>query len=92
MAKEKAAAARRGIATGKKATKRKRFGKTGTSTRQAKTSQRAAAGTMQARQAARTRLLREIRSLAVAGVEALDVGDLDTVRANLTAIAMREDK
>ena len=92
MAKQKAAATSHGTATRKKATKRKRFGKTGTNTRQAKTSQRAAAGTKQARQAARTRLLREIRTLAVAAVEALDAGDLDAVRANLTTIATRGDK
>lgn len=92
MAKQNAAATRHGVAKGKQATKRKRFGKTGTDTRQAKTSQRAAASTKQARQAARTRLLREIRSLAAAAVEALDAGDLDTVRANLTTIATRRDK
>ena len=46
----------------------------------------------QARQAARTRLLREIRTLAVAAVEALEAGDLDAVRANLTTIATRGDK
>jgi glutamine synthetase adenylyltransferase len=91
MAKVNASANKRGPARGKKATKRKRFGKTGADTRQAKASQRAAAGTKQARQAARLRLLREIRSLAVAAVDALDLGDLDTVRAKLTTIAMRMD-
>lgn len=91
MAKQKTAATQRGNAKGKKATKRKRFGKTGTSTRQAKTSQRAAAGTKQARQAAQARLLREIRALAGAAVEALNAGDLELVRANLTIIARRVD-
>lgn len=92
MAKRKTAGASPGPAKRKKATKRKRFGKTGTDTRQAKTSRRAAAGTKQARQAARTRLLREIRALAVEAVESLDAGDLETVRANLTTIATRGDK
>lgn len=92
MAKRKAAATKQGVAHSKKATKRKRFGKTGTATRQAKTSQRAAAGTPQARQAARTRLLREIRNLAVAALKALDEGDLELVRKHLTTIAERGDK
>jgi hypothetical protein len=91
MAKQNAAG-RHGIANRKQLTKRKRVGKTGSETRQAKTSQRAAAGTKQARQAARTRLLREIRELAIAAVGALDAGDLLTVRANLTTIARRGDK
>ncbi len=72
--------------------KRKRFGKTGTATRQAKTSQRAAAGTLQARQPVRTRLLREIRSLAIVAIEALDAGDLAAARVHLSAIASRGDK
>ena len=87
MAKQKSGTTKNGLAKGKKARKRKRFGKTGTDTRQAKTSQQAARGTKQARQIGRSSLLRDIRSLAVAAGAALDAGDLDTVRASLTAIA-----
>jgi hypothetical protein len=89
MPKRKSSATSHGASQGKKSTKRKRVGKTGTNTRQAMTSQRAAAGTKQSRQAERTRLLREIRTLAIAAVEALEAGDLDAVRANLTTIATR---
>ena len=92
MAKQKARAARHGTATRKKATKRKRVGKTGSNTRQAKTSERAAAGTRQARHAAQTRIFLEVRSLAVAAIEALDAGDLDTVQDNLLTIASRVQK
>jgi hypothetical protein len=73
----------------KKAAKRKRFGKTGKDTRQAKTSQRAAAETKQTRQAW---LLREIRSLTVVAIEELDAGDLEKLRATLTKIAGLGDK
>ncbi len=73
----------------KAATKRKRFGKTGRDTRQAKTSQRAAAETKQTRQ---TWLLREIRSLTVVAIEELDAGDLEKLRVTLTKIASLGDK
>jgi hypothetical protein len=93
MARKKATAAKnRKTNDGKPATKRKRFGKTGADTRQAKTSQRAAKGTKQARQAARTRLLREARSLALAASEAIEAGDLEAAQAFLATIARRGDK
>jgi hypothetical protein len=69
-------------------TKRKRFGKTGRDTRQAKASQRAAADTKQTRQA---RQMREVRSLAIAGLEALKDGDHEALRAKLTKIASLGD-
>jgi hypothetical protein len=72
--------------------KRKRFGKTGTNTRQAKASQRSPAGAKPARQAAQKKLLREAQSIALAAIEALDAGDLDTVRIKLMTIASRVDQ
>jgi hypothetical protein len=83
--------AAKGNAHGRKkaATKRKRFGKTGRDTRQAKASERAAADTKQIRQ---TRQLREIRSLAVAALERLDASDYDALRVTLTKMASLGDK
>jgi hypothetical protein len=84
----KKATTRHAQGTKKSTTKRKRFGKTGTDTRQAKASQRAAADRKQTRQARR---LREVRSLAMAGLEALNDGDHEALRAKLTKIASLGD-
>lgn len=92
---KKAALTRKRKAAAKKAAttlKRKRAGKKAAAKRAAKVGQRPMAGTKQARQAARTRLLREVHTLAVEAIESLDRGDLAAVRAKLTTIAKRGDK
>jgi hypothetical protein len=86
-----AAARRRKAAANKDGAKRKRVGNTGLETRQARTSQRASGGTKQSREAARSKLLREIRSLAMGAITAMEEDDYESVRAKLTLIAQRSD-
>jgi hypothetical protein len=89
---EKVAAARkRKAAASKDDAKRKRVGNTGLKTQQARTSQRANAGTKQAKEATKSRLLREIRALAMGAIAALDDQDYDSARENLVLIAKRGD-
>jgi hypothetical protein len=87
-----AAARKRKAAANKDGAKRKRKGNTGTETRQARSSQVASGGTKQAREATRSKLLREIRSLAMGAMTALDEQDYDAVREKLMTIAQRGDK
>lgn len=87
-----AAARKRKAAASKDDAKRKRVGNTGHATQQARTSKRASAGSKQAREATRSRMLREIRSLAMGAIAALEENDLEAVRANLMTIAQRGDK
>ena len=87
-----AAARKRKAAANKDGAKRKRKGNTGTETRQARSSQVASGGTKQAREATRSKLLREIRSLAMGAITALEEQDYEAVREKLTTIAQRGDK
>lgn len=87
-----AAARKRKAAANKDGAKRKRKGNTGSGTRQARSSQLASGGTKQAREATRSKLLREIRALAMGAIASLDDQDYDAVREKLMTIAQRGDK
>ena len=87
-----AAARKRKAAASKEDAKRKRVGNSGPATKQARISQQASGGSKQAREATRSRLLKEIRSLAMGAITALDENDYETVRSNLVTIAQRGDK
>ena len=87
-----AAARKRKAAANKDGGKRRRVGNTGLGTQQARASQKASGGTKQAREATRSKLLKEIRSLAMGAIMALDEQNYQAVRATLTSIAQRGDK
>jgi hypothetical protein len=88
----KVAAARKRKATASKDdAKRKRVGHSGIGTQQARTSRRAAAGTKQAKEADKGRLLREIRALAMGAIDALDDQNYESAREKLVLIAKRGD-
>ena len=87
-----AAARKRKAAASKEDAKRKRVGNSGQATKQARISKQASSGSKQSREATRSRLLKEIRSLAMGAITALDENDYEAVRNNLMTIAQRGDK
>lgn len=86
-----AAARKRKAAANQEDSKRRRVGNTGLGTQQARTSQKASGGTKQAREATRSKRLKELRSLAIGALSSLDDKDYGAVRAALTSIAQRSD-
>ncbi len=86
-----AAARKRKAAASKDGAKRKRVGHTGMGTQQARTSQRAGTGTKEAKEAAKGRLLREMRALAMGAIDALDDQNYEGAREKLVLIAKRGD-
>lgn len=87
-----AAARKRKAAANKDADKRQRVGNKGTGTQQARASQKASGGSKQAREATRSKLLKEIRSIAMGALVSLEEQDFEAVRNSLTTIAQRGDK
>lgn len=87
-----AAARKRKAAANKDADKRQRVGNKGTATQQARASQKASGGSKQDREATRSKLLKEVRSIAMGALVALEEQDYEAVRNSLMTIAQRGDK
>lgn len=86
-----AAARKRKAAASREDGKRRRVGNTGLGTQQARASQKASGGTKPAREATRSKRLKELKSIAIGALSALDDEDYPSVRVALMAIAQRSD-
>jgi hypothetical protein len=87
-----AAARKRKAAANKDGARRNRVGNKGTGTQQARTSQKASGGTKPAREATRSKLLKEIRAIAMGAIISLEDQDYEAVRTKLMSIAQLGDK